>query len=688
MKKIAFLMTLILVLSINTFSQTNIVDLQPSSPIYPQVVRMVESGIMFLDNQGRFRGSQQVLRYDLAEFGSNILDFVEGNYGSKIEELSKKITALENMNIQTRLYNLESTIFAHEDRLSYMDSTLINLNKNVSDILNVLDPSQPVNEDNVLIQNIVQEAVEVARKASEKEIQRIADTSMASLTIYETKLKEFVSEVDQLNEKYENTIESLNYVLVDVTQSNQEELRNFVDKKIEVELDALKTALHNIAKNEVALFGDTISSTFTTLDKRISDLEGQVNPYMNNYIKLENKVEENEAKINYLIRNFSTDPTVSTITDYQMLDIKTEIEGLKLRTNNLSTDLKIITDQINSNRSAIETFDAKHFYYNSKINEMQNNYNYLSEQIIMQNKKIDNLLFEVSKISPTQTPKADTQELTEIRNLQERVSSLERTIGIYYDQIGQLNIYAVSYEEMKNDLDEIKRIIEKNEGDIQTLKNNNETLQAQLKSLSNLANLDQESILQLGDITKLSENVNILNDSYDTLKKNNLQIQNDLVQVENRLIKVENTLNNFEVTSSEIKELKDSYNSLLQQYYEIKSETDYLTDPISMKNDIETELSRKLATDIVALEKEIANINKKISSIESRASNLEKSFVVYDETLVKVSQKTDENIKRLDKLESSVQTIEQPSQSFIPSIITGLIGVAVGAGVVYLLLSN
>lgn len=69
-----FFTLLILVFSITIFSQVNIVDLPTSSPLYSQVIKMVETGIMSIDNQGRFRGTQEVLRYDLAEFGVNMLD--------------------------------------------------------------------------------------------------------------------------------------------------------------------------------------------------------------------------------------------------------------------------------------------------------------------------------------------------------------------------------------------------------------------------------------------------------------------------------------------------------------------------------------------------------------------------------------------------------------------------------------
>jgi len=682
-KKI-ILFLLVTFISLSLLSQTNIGDLQPSSPIYPQVVRMVESGIMFLDNQGRFRGSQQVLRYDLAEFGSNMLDYVDGLYGKKIQEISNRLLYLENLNAEIRLYNLESTVIAHDDRLSYLDSTIQNLGKNVSDILEVIDPSQPINEDNIIFQEIAQGAIDIAKKTSQDEVQRIADSSMSSLTIFQERLNNFEQEVINLNNKYDNTIESLKSVLVDSTESNKEELKNYIDMRLNFEIDGLKTSLTNIAKNEVYLFNDTLTATLNNFDQRIARVESEIVPYKNSYDELNKKINENEAKLNFILSNVSTSISTETLSYELLFGVRTDIEGLKVKTDNLANDISVLYDQVASNQSYIETFDARHAYYNSKILDIQNKYNTLSDQIIIQNKKLDNIIFELSKLTPTPSQMAAPQYTVDIKNLQERVTSLERTIGAYYDQIGELTVYATMFEEFKNNLNELYFALEKNNGDIQTLKEKTETLNAQISSLATLTNLNKDTLSQIGDITKLAETVGYLDDNYQNLNRTNAQLQNDLIQVENRLSNIEKTLNNFQITSSEIDELKNSYNSLLEKYYEIKSESEYLNDPMILKNDLKAELSQQLATEIVSFEKELNNIEDKLSNVESRLSNIEKTVFFHDESISTLSQKTDENVKKINNLENSIQDIEKPSQTYISSIIVGVIGVLVGAGIVLL----
>jgi len=684
LKKKIILSLIFTFISLSLFSQTNIVDLQPSSPIYPQVIRMVESGIMFLDNQGRFRGSQQVLRYDLAEFGSNMLDYVDGLYAQKLEEVSNRLINLENLNVEKRLYNLESTIFAHDDRLSYLDSTILNLGKNVSDILQVIDPNQPINEDNAIFQEIAQGANDIAKTVAQDEVQKIADSSMASLTIFQERLNTFEQEVANLNNKYNNTIDSLKSTLVDSTESTKDELRNYIDMRLNLEIDGLKVSLTNIAKNEVSFFNDTLSATLDNLDRRISRIEREIVPYENSYNDLSKKINENEARLNFLLSNVSTSVSAETVNDELLLGIRSDVEGLKVKTNNLSNDLSALYDQVSSNQAYIETFDARHTYYNSKIIEMQNKYNSISEQIISQNKKLDNIIFELSKLTPTASNIVEPQYTLDLKNLQERVTSLERTIGVYYDQIGELSVYASMFEEFKNNLTDVQFALEKNNGDIQTLKEKTEVLNAQISALATLTNLNKDTLSNIGDITKISETVSYLDDNYQKLNRTNVQLQNDLIQVENRLSNIENTLNNFQITSSEIEDLKNSYDSLLEKYYDIKSESEYLDDPLALKNDLKAEISQQLATELVALEKELNKMEDKLSNVESRLSNLEKTVLFQDERISTLSQNTDESLKRINNLESSIQEIENPNQTYIPSIIVGLLGVLVGAGIVLL----
>lgn len=683
-----FFTLLILVFSITIFSQVNIVDLPTSSPLYSQVIKMVETGIMSIDNQGRFRGTQEVLRYDLAEFGVNMLDYFDKRYNSQLNELSKKLLSLENQNLNSRINNIESTLFAYDDRLSYLNSSIIQLEQNVSDILAVIQPGHPLNKDNIVFQNILQSSKAVAQQAAEEEVRNIANDTLASLSMFEDRLIEFEKEVNMLNEKYDKSLESLSSLIVTVPQDTKEEFQNYIDITIEKEIDALKTSLRSIAKYQTALLESSLDSTLTSLDVRVTTLEGRISPYDSSLYDLRKKVEENEAKINYILTNYSSEATsLKRPDEYDLLGIKTDIEALKIRTDNFASDLSLLSDQVYENKSHIDTFEARQVLYDNKINEMQKKYESLVEQIINQNKKLNNIMYELSSLSQTGT-QSQTIETSpiDIKNLQERVASLERTFGVYYDQVSQLSYYAVTFEDIQNNYSDLKRILDKNSTQVEELKQNLEVLSAQIKAITSLTDLNQDSLTTLKNMSTISQKLYSIESNLEILNRNNYNISNEVVALDNRLSNIEKTLGDFQVSSSEIKELKSAYDQLLSKYYDLKIEAEYYTDPKLLKDDLKIELYNELSSEIIVLDKNIVELDNNLKNLESRILQIEKAMIYYDENMSQVTFNTQETATKVVELEKKIE--QKESKDFSTTFITSLLGVAVGALVTWLVLST
>ena len=685
-KKIMLLLFVVFMTNV-FFSQTGIVDVPVSSPAYPYVQRMINTRIMSIDVQGRFRGSQGVVRYDLAEFGSNMLDYLGRTYDTKIEELEKRLNQLQNLNWEPRISNIENTIFAFDDRLSYLNSTLLQLEKEVSDILEVIQIGQPINEENIVFQNIAQGAIEVAEKTAQKEVQKIAETSLSTLTIYQEQLDKFELEVKALNEKFDNVTQSLNNIFIDYVEKNQENFKNYIDFRINSEIDALKTSLTNIARYEVALLNDSISSTITSLDMRVANLESQNNPQERDYLELNRRINENEAKLNYILENITISDAEINNSD-KFLGIQADIEGLKMRTDNILLELSSLSDQIKTNKSYIETFDARHVYYNNSIIDMQKKYESLLEQINFQNKKMDSIIFEISKLSSNSTETLLSLNDANLKNLEERVSSLERTMGIYYDEMGQLSVYVSTFEKLTKDFEGLKRTVEINSTGMSNLQKQMESIDAQVKSLSKLNNLDQETLTHMGDIAELSLNYNLLGNNIENLRKEQFQLSNDIINLESRINEIENVLGNFQITSAEIQELRKAYNDLLDRYYAFRSEWEYTTDTTILKNDIKAELSQDLSLEIVGLEKNINSLSNELYNLDLRLANIEKTFVTYEENIRKLTLNNEETLKRVEAVENSLIEIQKPQQNYWIPLTTGLLGVAAGVIVTWFILSS
>ncbi|PNR94153.1 hypothetical protein [Petrotoga sp. 9PWA.NaAc.5.4] len=685
-KKIMLLLFVVFMTNV-FFSQTGIVDVPVSSPAYPYVQRMINTRIMSIDVQGRFRGSQGVVRYDLAEFGSNMLDYLGRTYDPKIEELEKRLNQLQNLNWEPRISNIENTIFAFDDRLSYLNSVLLQLEKEVSDILEVIQIGQPINEENIVFQNIAQGAIEVAEKTAQKEVQKISETSLTTLTIYQEQLDKFESEVKALNEKFDKVTQSLNNLFTDYIEKNQENFKNYIDFQINREIDALKTSLTNIARYEVALLNASISSTITSLDMRVANLESQINPQERDYLELNRRINENEAKLNYILENITISDAKVNNND-KFLWIQADIEGLKMKTDNILLELSSLSDQIKTNKSYIETFDARHFYYNNSINDMQKKYESLLEQINFQNKKLDSIIFEISKLSSNSTETLLSLNDTNLKNLEERVSSLERTMGIYYDEMGKLSVYASTFEKLNKDFEALKRTVEINSAGMSNLQKQMESIDAQVKALSKLNNLDQETLTHMGDIAELSFNFNVLGNNIENLRKEQFQLSNDIINLESRINEIENALGNFQITSAEIQELRKAYNDLLDEYYVFRSQWEYTTDTMVLKNDIKAELSQNLSLEIVGLERNINSLSNELYNLDLRLTNIEKTFVTYEDNIRKLTLNNEETLKRVEAVENSLIEIQKPQQNYWIPLTTGLLGVAAGVIITWFILSS
>lgn len=73
--------------------------------------------------------------------------------------------------MNSRINNIESTLFAYDDRLSYLNSSIIQLEQNVSDILAVIQPGHPLNKDNIVFQNILQSSKLWHNKQQKKKLE-------------------------------------------------------------------------------------------------------------------------------------------------------------------------------------------------------------------------------------------------------------------------------------------------------------------------------------------------------------------------------------------------------------------------------------------------------------------------------------------------------------------------------------
>jgi chromosome segregation ATPase len=675
MKKIIVL----LIISINVLilAETNIVDLKPSSPAYPHVVRMVENNIMDLDNQNRFNGSNNVPRYDLAIFGSKTLDYLENKYGEKIFEFENRLANFENQNLTSRVENLENSFFNYDEIVSKLNNNYTDLNKKVNDLVKLVTPGNELNKDNVVFQNIVENAQKAAEEAAIDQLENLRKQTLSTVIEFENELQSFQEQVNTLNSKYDKSIEYLNTIIVSREEESREDLRSYVDSKFDNEMDALKTSLRNIANSEIGFLQDDFEDELNNVNQRISEIENNQNQYNNNRINsLESKINDLSDKINYL-----EDYTVpsSPSSNEENLELNAKYQFLETQLERVKNSIDLLDDQVSFNESYINSFSNREDIINSKMQSLNEKYNNLESEIIFVGKKVDNVLYKVSNMENTEL---NNEELI---NLTERIASLERFISNFSDEISQLSVYSKGFENINQRIDSINQDIDKNQAIMEDIENTFENFKAQMNSVSSLTNLNEETLSKIGDLgnmaVRITDNQEKINSLNSTIYQNQNRIDNLTLKVD----QINSSLENFNVNSDEISNLKTDIESLFDEYYSIKNEMQDDINKQEFKNEIKNEIRSEVSNELITRDRRINNLEVQLDQLKQDDENITNtSDINYTDSGLSIN-----NAKKIEELNQKIEELEKPEQFRLWSnITTGLVGVGVGAFITWFILSS
>ncbi|MDK2945298.1 hypothetical protein [Geotoga petraea] len=675
MKKI--LVLLIITINILTFAETNIVDLKPSSPAYPHVIRMVENNIMDLDNQNRFNGSNNVPRYDLAIFGSKFLDHLENKYGEKIFEFENRLAIFENQNLTSRVENLENTFFNYDEIVSKLNSNYTDLNKKVNDLVKLVTPGNELNKDNVVFQNIVENAQKAAEEAAIDQLENLRKQTLSTVIEFENKLQSFQEQVNTLNSKYDKSIEYLNTIIVSREEESREDLRKYVDSKFNNEMDALKTSLRNIANSEIGYLEENIEDEFNNINQRISNIENNQNLFNSDRMNsLESQISDIEDKISYLEEY--TVPS-SPSENEEELELNAKYHYLENQIERLKNTFDLLDDQVSFNKSYIDSFSNREEIMNSKMESLNEKYNNLESEIIFVGKKVDNVLYQMSNMK---NPELNDEELI---NISERISSLERFISNFSDEINQLSVYSKGFENINNRIDNIDNALDKNQAIMDNIENTFETFKAQMNSISSIANLDEESLAKIGNLGNMAVRISDNQGKIDSLNNTVFQNQNKLEILNAQVNEINSSLENFNINSTEISELKADIESLFDEYYSIKNEIQDNISSQEFKNEIKNEIRSEVSSELIARDRRINNLETQLNQLKQTGeTNSNNSNISYADNSLSIK-----NAEKIEELNQQIEAINKPEQfNLWSNITTGLVGVGVGAFITWFILSS
>jgi chromosome segregation ATPase len=583
----------------------------------------------------------------------------------------------ENQNLTSRVENLENSFFNYDEIVSKLNNNYTDLNKKVNDLVKLVTPGNELNKDNVVFQNIVENAQKAAEEAAIDQLENLRKQTLSTVIEFENELQSFQEQVNTLNSKYDKSIEYLNTIIVSREEESREDLRSYVDSKFDNEMDALKTSLRNIANSEIGFLQDDFEDELNNVNQRISEIENNQNQYNNNRINsLESKINDLSDKINYL-----EDYTVpsSPSSNEENLELNAKYQFLETQLERVKNSIDLLDDQVSFNESYINSFSNREDIINSKMQSLNEKYNNLESEIIFVGKKVDNVLYKVSNMENTEL---NNEELI---NLTERIASLERFISNFSDEISQLSVYSKGFENINQRIDSINQDIDKNQAIMEDIENTFENFKAQMNSVSSLTNLNEETLSKIGDLgnmaVRITDNQEKINSLNSTIYQNQNRIDNLTLKVD----QINSSLENFNVNSDEISNLKTDIESLFDEYYSIKNEMQDDINKQEFKNEIKNEIRSEVSNELITRDRRINNLEVQLDQLKQDDENITNtSDINYTDSGLSIN-----NAKKIEELNQKIEELEKPEQFRLWSnITTGLVGVGVGAFITWFILSS
>lgn len=691
-------------ISILSFS-LDIRDLKPSSPYYSQVVRMVSDGLLELDSQGRFNGSSNVMRFDIAFFGANLIDYLDQKYSSSFDNFEKRISQIDIKSLENRINNIETTLYNYDGKIISMekkiDSKISGLNSDIAQqksrieaLEKFMNVDGPLDTDSAIFKIISDSAATIANDTAKKTADAYLKTLMSFSEQSNKKVDLFQSELLRIEDKLDKTTDSISFLFAQYEEKNRQQLNDYAKQRLDSEMEGMKVALRNIVNSHIGFYNQTAEATLSNLRDRIAALEysGQ-----NQYEKRFNDI---ISRLVYLESKETVPSFQNTLQDdKQLLIIKKDTQALA----DDIKDIRTLYDKLNNGveyiNAFIETYDGRSEYFTKKLSELESKNSDVNSFI----GELRQMLENIKNNSEITKPGSITDYVVknDFVNLQQEVRLMQEYLNMYSDKFSQLYIYTVK----ANEYDEKFKMAEKTQSiqneSFQKLSLRTDSVESQINSLSSIIKLDKDTLNTIGNVASIGKRVGENEKRLEELSSLVYENQNKLELIYNSdLLKQSNSLVS-EINKKEIQKLKEDYDFLVKSYILLKNqaassaatEIAGTADLNNMKTEIKRELSSDLASDLIKIQSDMSDIKKTVLSLDSKYNELNaekasKKEVADIESSVQKVTASSELSSKITEMEKQISELQKPNQDiFWSSTLSGVLGVAVGALITYFLLS-
>jgi len=691
-------------ISILSFS-LDIRDLKPSSPYYSQVVRMVSDGLLELDSQGRFNGSSNVMRFDIAFFGANLIDYLDQKYSSSFDNFEKRISQIDIKSLENRINNIETTLYNYDGKIISMekkiDSKISGLNSDIAQqksrieaLEKFMNVDGPLDTDSAIFKIISDSAATIANDTAKKTADAYLKTLMSFSEQSNKKVDLFQSELLRIEDKLDKTTDSISFLFAQYEEKNRQQLNDYAKQRLDSEMEGMKVALRNIVNSHIGFYNQTAEATLSNLRDRIAALEysGQ-----NQYEKRFNDI---ISRLVYLESKETVPSFQNTLQDdKQLLIIKKDTQALADDIKDIRTLYDKLNNRVEYINAFIETYDGRSEYFTKKLSELESKNSDVNSFI----GELRQMLENIKNNSEITKPGSITDYVVknDFVNLQQEVRLMQEYLNMYSDKFSQLYIYTVK----ANEYDEKFKMAEKTQSiqneSFQKLSLRTDSVESQINSLSSIIKLDKDTLNTIGNVASIGKRVGENEKRLEELSSLVYENQNKLELIYNSdLLKQSNSLVS-EINKKEIQKLKEDYDFLVKSYILLKNqaassaatEIAGTADLNNMKTEIKRELSSDLASDLIKIQSDMSDIKKTVLLLDSKYNELNaekasKKEVADIESSVQKVTASSELSSKITEMEKQISELQKPNQDiFWSSTLSGVLGVAVGALITYFLLS-
>ena len=497
-------------ISILSFS-LDIRDLKPSSPYYSQVVRMVSDGLLELDSQGRFNGSSNVMRFDIAFFGANLIDYLDQKYSSSFDNFEKRISQIDIKSLENRINNIETTLYNYDGKIISMekkiDSKISGLNSDIAQqksrieaLEKFMNVDGPLDTDSAIFKIISDSAATIANDTAKKTADAYLKTLMSFSEQSNKKVDLFQSELLRIEDKLDKTTDSISFLFAQYEEKNRQQLNDYAKQRLDSEMEGMKVALRNIVNSHIGFYNQTAEATLSNLRDRIAALEysGQ-----NQYEKRFNDI---ISRLVYLESKETVPSFQNTLQDdKQLLIIKKDTQALADDIKDIRTLYDKLNNRVEYINAFIETYDGRSEYFTKKLSELESKNSDVNSFI----GELRQMLENIKNNSEITKPGSITDYVVknDFVNLQQEVRLMQEYLNMYSDKFSQLYIYTVK----ANEYDEKFKMAEKTQSiqneSFQKLSLRTDSVESQINSLSSIIKLDKDTLNTIGNVASIGKRV-------------------------------------------------------------------------------------------------------------------------------------------------------------------------------------